>query len=183
MGVRGSLVQPNHQLIHNTLVELVRYRPGEAIRWLQTGAETMRKTASSRSRELVRQTGGDQKGFSENVKTAAGAIFDYGKSAYADAVRKHAETSEFVLQPDHFDIVHNGSLKTIPYGRIKRILISSERARLMLDKGSVSIKPVAFVLAGRLKVPVGWLRNGIEVPFDLLIEEIAARSSLEVEED
>jgi hypothetical protein len=164
-------------------VELVRYRPGEAIRWLQTGADTMRKTASSRSREVVRQTGVDQKGFGENVKTVAGVLYDYGKSAYADVVRKHVETSEFVLQQDHFDLVHDGSIKTIPYLRIKQVLLTSERARLILDKGSVSIKPVAFVLAGRLKVPVGWTRNGIEVPFEMLIEELAARCGLEVESD
>jgi len=143
----------------------------------------MRRTATTRGKELVRQTGADQKGFGENVKTAAGAIYDYGKSAYAEAVKKHAETSEFVLQDEHFDVVHNGSIKTIPYSRVKQVVLSGERARLMLDKGSVSIKPVAFVLAGRLKVPVGWLRNGIEVPFDLLIEEIAARCGLEVEDD
>jgi hypothetical protein len=143
----------------------------------------MRKTASSRSKDLVRQTGADQKGFGENVKTAAGALYDYGKSAYADVVRKHAESSEFVLQEHHFDIVHNGSIKTIPYLRVKQVVLSGERARLMLDKGSVSIKPVAFVVAGRLKVPVGWARNGIEVPFDLLIEELAARCGLEVEGD
>jgi hypothetical protein len=169
--------------IHNTVVELVRYRPGEAIRWLQTGAETMRKTASTRSRDLVRQSGADQKGFGENVKTAAGALYDFGKSAYADVVRKHVETSEFVLQEDHFDMVHNGSIKTIPYSRVKQVTLTPERARLMLDKGSVSIKPVAFVLAGHLKVPGGWVRNGIEVPFDLLIEELAARCGLEVDAD
>jgi hypothetical protein len=143
----------------------------------------MRKTASTRGKELVRQTGADQKGFGENMKTAAGALYDYGKSAYADAVRKHAETSEFVLQETHFDLVHNGSIKTVPYSRVKQGVMTNERARLMLDKGSVSIKPVAWVLAGRLKVPVGWLRNGIEVPYDLLIEEIAARCGLEVEDE
>ncbi len=161
----------------------MRYRPGEAMRWLQTGAETMRRTASSRSMELVRQSGADQRSFGENVKTAAGAVYDFGKSAYAEAVRKHAETSEFVLQEEHFDVVHNGSIKTIPYSRVKQVKLAKDRARLMLDKGSISIKPVAFLVAGHLKVPVGWVRNGIEVPFDLLIEELAARCGLEVDPD
>jgi hypothetical protein len=133
--------------------------------------------------ELVRQSGADQRSFGENVKTAAGAVYDFGKSAYAEAVRKHAETSEFVLQEEHFDVVHNGSIKTIPYSRVKQVKLAKDRARLMLDKGSISIKPVAFLVAGHLKVPVGWVRNGIEVPFDLLIEELAARCGLEVDPD
>ncbi|HWD39660.1 MAG TPA: hypothetical protein VG944_12480 [Fimbriimonas sp.] len=164
-------------------MELVRYRPGEAIKWLQTGAENMRKTATVRSKGIVRQTGVDQKGFGENVKTAAGAIFDYGKSAYADVMHRQAEASEYVLQDDHFEIVRNGSIKSVPYSQVRQVLLEPDRAKLVLEKGIITIKPFAHIVAGRLKVPVGWSRNGMEVPFDLIVQELAARCSLEVEEE
>jgi hypothetical protein len=163
-------------------MELVRYRPGEAIRWLQTGAANLRKTAGQRGKAIVRQAGPDQKGFSENVMTAAGALIDYGKSAYAEVVRRQVEGVEYVLQEDHFDVVRAGAIQTVPYDRVKQIRLVGDRARLYLEKGTVSIKPVAHVVAGHLKVPVGWSRNGMEVPFELLVQELAARCGLDVEE-
>ncbi len=163
-------------------MELVRYRPGEAIRWLQTGAANMRKTAGQRSMSLVRQTGPEQKGFGENVKNAAGALFDYGKSAYTEVIRKQAEGVEYVLQDDHFDVMRGGTIQSVPYERVKQINLTGDRVKLFLEKGTLSIKPVAHVVAGHIKVPVGWSRNGIEVPFELLVQELAARCGLEVEE-
>lgn len=163
-------------------MELVRYRPGEAIRWLQTGAENMRKAAGQRGKGLVTQSGAEQKGIGENVRTAAGALFDFGKSAYAEVVHKQAETVEYVLQDEHFDVVRGASINTVPYSRIKKISLGGDRVKIFLDKGTMTIKPVAHILAGRLKVPVGWVRNGIEVPFDLLPDELAARCGLDLEE-
>ncbi len=163
-------------------MELVRYRAGEAIRWLQTGAENIRKGATLRGKSVVKQAGVDQRTFGENVKTAAGALVDLGKSAYADMLHNQAQASEYVLQDDHFDIVKGASLKTIPYERVKAIQMRNDRAVLVLDKGDLTIKPVAHIVAGRMRVPVGWTRNGTEVPFDLLIEELAARCHVEIQE-
>jgi hypothetical protein len=36
-------------------------------------------------------------------------------------------------------------------------------------------------VAGPLKVPIGWERNGLEAPYLLIVEEIAARAGVEVE--
>ncbi len=165
------------------IVELVRYRPGEAIRWLETGAENIRKGAQTRGLNLLRQTGADSKTFSENLKTAAGALFDFGKGTYADMVHRQAEDSEYVFQDDQFDVVSGGNLKTIPYNRVFAIHLRGDRATLTLDKGHVVIKPFAYIVAGRVKVPVGWVRNGIEVPYELLLLELAARCGLEIQEE
>lgn len=163
-------------------MELVRYRPGEAIRWLRMGAENIRKGAQTRGRSVVRQTGTDQKPLTENLRTAAGALLDYGKGTYADLLHHQAEASEYVLQDKHFDIVRGSSIKTIPYDRIQSIELHCDRANVTLDKGFLTIKPFAHLVAGRAKVPIGWSRNGIEVPFELLVEELAARAGVEVEE-
>lgn len=125
----------------------------------------------------------ESKTFGENLKTAAGAIFDFGKGTYADMIHKHAEDSEYVLQEKQFDIVNSGTIKSIPYDRVISILMRGDRTIFTLDKGSVTIKPVAYIVSGRIKVPVGWVRNGIEVPFEVLTVELAARCGVEVLEE
>ncbi len=164
-------------------METVRYRPGEALRWLHTGAEDIRKSAGERGRSVIRQTGMDQKNLGENLKTAAGALVDLGRSAYADVLHKQAEASEYVLLKDRLDIVKGSKIESIPWESIKGVRLDGDRTRLILEKGHVTIRPFAHLVAGRVKVPVGWTRNGMEVPYDLLVEEIAARARREIEED
>jgi len=164
-------------------MELVRYRPGEAIRWLQTGAENIRRGAQAKGKAAATAGAVDARAFGENLKNAAGAVLDYGKGAYADLMHKQAEASEYVLHDDYFDIVRGSNIKTITYEQVKSIEYEKDRATLNLDKGTqVLIKPFAHLVAGRARVPVGWSRNGIEVPFELLIEELAARCKVEFEE-
>lgn len=163
--------------------ELVRYRPGQAVRWLQTGADTIRKGASARGKSIVGQTGSDQRPLTENVRVAAGAIFDFGRSAYADMLHSQAQAQEFILLDDRVDIVRGSNVKTIPYALIKAIELKGDKATLTLERGFVHIRPFAHILSGRLKVPVGWSRNGIEVPYELLIDELAARCGLDIHED
>lgn len=164
-------------------MELVRYRPGEAIRWLETGGENIRKGAQTRGLNLLKQGVMDAKTFGENLKTAASALFDIGKGTYAEMIHRQAEEVEYVLQDDRFDIVNAGSLKTVLYTRVTAMQVKGDRATLTLDKGAVTVKPCAHIVAGRVRVPVGWLRNGIEVPYDLLLVELAARCGVEIQED
>src|SRR5450432_1972111 len=102
-------------------MEVVRYRPGEAIRWLATGAENMRKEATSRGRIAVRQPGADSRAVRENIKTAAGALYDLGKSAYTDLLHNQAEASEYALLDDHFDIMRGGTIRSVPYDDVRSI--------------------------------------------------------------
>ncbi len=162
-------------------MEVVRYRPGEAIRWLATGAENLRKDAASRGRTVVKQSNGDARAVKENIKNAAGALLDFGKSAYTDLLHNQAEASEYVLLDNQFDIVKGGTIRSIPYSDVKKIEFKSERATLVLEKGSFTIKPVAHIVAGHAKVAVGWARNDIEVPYELLIEELSARCKVEID--
>jgi hypothetical protein len=162
-------------------MEIVRYRPGEAIRWLQTGAENIRKSASDRGKSVFSQSGTEQRPLYENLATAAGALYDFGKSAYTDLQHRRAEASEYVLQDEHFDIVLGNAIKSIRYKQVAGIRVKGDRATLILDKGQVGIKPYAYVVSGSAKAAVGWVRNGTEVPYELLIEELAARCGVNVE--
>jgi len=98
-------------------------------------------------------------------------------------MHRQAEDSEFVLQDTQFDIVSAGNIKTIPYDRVIAIHLKGDRATLTLDKGLVTLKPFAYIVASRIKVPVGWVRNGIEVPYELLLIELAARCGVEIQEE
>src|SRR4051794_15250282 len=115
-------------------MELVRYKPGEAIRWLQTGAENMRKTAKGHSMDIVRPdpAGGTARAMGKSVASAAGALVDFGRSAWADLQHRQAEASEYVLQENHFDVVKPGSIKTIEYSRVQKIELKGERVILIL---------------------------------------------------
>jgi len=162
---------------YNSVMEPIRYKPGEAIRWLETGAEANRKSARQRSRDVF--TPGVPPGakFGQGVA----ALIDLGKGAWADVLHSQAEASEYVLQDDRLDVVSGTAIKTVPSDEIKSIAFKNERAIITLFRGSVlTIRPYAHITAGRIRVPVGWLRNGMEVPYDLLIEELSARCGVEV---
>ena len=158
-------------------MEPIRYKPGEAIRWLETAADSFKKSAKTKGKEAVdpKRDRSDFKKVGANVADAAGAIYDLGKSAWADMLHRQAEASEYVLQEKHLDVVNGGSIKTIDYNRVTEIVAKGEVYVFKLDKGSLTIKPYAYIVSGRVKVPVGWSRNGMEVPYELMIEELAAR--------
>jgi len=160
-------------------MELIRYRPGEAIRWLETGARDIRKDAARQGKSLVRREG--ERSVGKDIKQAAGAIFAMGRSALADLAHLQALATEYVLHEDKFEIVRQNSPRTLKYESVQSIKFQNDRATLVLEQGSVSIKPHAYIVAGRIKVPVGWSRNGMEVPYETFFEELAARCRVNIE--
>ena len=164
-------------------MEIVRYRPGEAIRWLRTSGEKIRQDAQTRTRSAVQQRVSSERPVMENLRNLSGAVFNVGKGAYAQMVHHLAEGNEYVLQEKHLDIVRGNSIKTLPYDRICGISLKGDRAILRLDQGSITVRPVAHVVAGNVIVPVGWNRNGLEVPYELLLEELSARAGVHLEVD
>lgn len=151
------------------------------MRWLHTEADRLKDEAKSNGRAATEPSSTDFAGFAESVKNVAGAVLNLGKSAYAELSHIRANASEFVLLEDRMDVVNGNSIKAIPYGSIKKITLSKDKATLTLDKGTFVIKPFAHVVAGPVKVPIGWERNGLEAPYHVIIEEIAARSGREIE--
>ncbi|MBI1332910.1 MAG: hypothetical protein GC165_08520 [Armatimonadetes bacterium] len=162
-------------------MEIVRYKPGEAIRWFQTEAGRLKSDAKASGRAATEPQSVDMQGISETVKNAASAVFNLGRSAYAEMAHIRANASEFVLLDDRMDIVSGTSIKAVPYSSVKKITLKGDKAQLILDKGTFTIKPFAYIVSGPLKVPIGWERNGLETPYHLIIEELAARCNKEVE--
>lgn len=158
----------------------VRYRPGEAIRWLQTGASRDRVSAQQKGRELARID--DPLTIQQGVRTAAAALLKVGKGALTELAHRQAEGTEFILYEDRMEIVHLGSHKVVMYEDIKRIEHRGDRTTVVMPERRITIKPQAYIVAGRLRVPLGWERNGMEVPFELLIDELCARADQDLEE-
>jgi hypothetical protein len=151
------------------------------MRWLHTEADRLKEDAKASGRAATEPASGDFAGFTESVRNVAGAVFNLGKSAYAELAHIRSTSSEFVLLYDRMDVVSGSSIKSIPYASIKKISLVKDKATLTLEKGTFTIKPFAHVVAGPLKVPIGWERNGLEAPYLLIVEEIAARARIEVE--
>lgn len=139
----------------------------------------MRYVANAQGRSLVRREG--ERSIGKDVMHAAGAIADFGKSAIADLIHKQAQATEYLLRDDEFDVVSSTRSQTIAYKSVISIRMKGDKATLVLERGSVTIKPEAYIVSGQIKVPIGWSRNEIEVPFEMLIDELAARVGTKVE--
>lgn len=166
-------------------MDTVRYRPGEALRWLETGADAARGSAKAKAKKLT-QNDPESSAFKKVGKgfaTMAGAAFDIGMGAWAELMARRAEASEFVFLDSQLDVVSGKSIRSIPYSTIKVLRQKGDRTAVTLENGSLTIKPYAYVVAGKLRVPIGWVRNEIEVPFDLIVEELSARCGIEVQHE
>lgn len=160
-------------------MELVRYKPGEAIRWLETGAQDMRKQAARTGKRLVQREG--ERSVGRDFRDAAGVLIDLGKSALAELSHRQAEASEYVLHEDRLEIVSPARITSVKYEQIKQIKLKGESVKLVLESGSFTIKPHAYIVSGRIRVPVGWRRNGLEVPYETILEELSGRSGVNIE--
>lgn len=160
-------------------VATIRYRPGEAIRWLETGAEDIRRGAQRKGKSLVRREG--ERTIGKDLKDAAGVLVDYGKSALTDLMHRQAGATEFALHDERFEVISPGRIRSIKYHDVKAIKQRGDRVTVVLDQGSVTVKPHAYIVSGRIKVPIGWSRGGLEVPYEVFIDELAARCQVEVE--
>jgi hypothetical protein len=157
----------------------IRYRPPDALRWLEIGAGDVRRNAQRQGASIVRREG--QRTIGKDLRQAAGAIVDIGRSALAELAGSQALATEYVLYDDRFEVVRAGNVRAVPYERVRDIRQNNDRATFILEQGSVTIRPAAYLVAGRVRVPLGWMRNGMEVPYDLLLDELAARCGIEIE--
>ncbi len=144
----------------------VVYRAVDISRWLTLGAATVRKLSAVEQAHDIKSA----------LHGAFGAVLGQGKGAIADALRLKIATMEYRLYEDRFERSH-GVPRSVLYSEIVRI----EPARgcdflIQTRSGSFQIKPYAWIAVSGARVPLGWLRDGMEVPFELLIEEIELRT-------
>lgn len=162
-------------------MDVVRYKPGEAIRWLQIAAEDLRKQAKRKGAGVVQREG--ERTIGKDIMDAAGALLGMGKSAWAELLHREAQASQYVLRDDRFDVIQGGSSRIVEYRAVTSLRQRGDRLCVILKQGSVTIKPHAYILAGRLKAPIGWERNGMEVPYETLLDELSARCGKEIERE
>ncbi len=155
------------------MADPIVYKPADILRWLKLGTETLRSGMEPKV--------SDAPGFKKAVVEALGRALDYGKGAVADITSRGIEKLEYRLYDDRFEFYSPGSTKSVYYKDVKRIETSNRGFKLATSNGSVSIRPYAWLTVSGVKVPIGWERNGMEVPFELLVEELAARTKTPVQ--
>ena len=154
----------------------VTYRPAEVLHWFGVGSNEARHRARQKGQSALARND-----LVKSIKDVAGAASEFGKSTLTDLVQRKAEDTSYQLSDDAFEVMGTTSRKRILYSDATELHAKqNDRYELIHKGGSLTIKPIAHLLAGRMRVPVGWLRNGMEVPYALLIEELAARCGVEI---
>jgi hypothetical protein len=165
-----------------TSMGVVTYRPVDIIRWLGQSRKKDRKAAVGRALS-VPQVAVD-KGLVKGIQNAAESAFGLGKQAFKDLDSSKAEELSYTLFEEGFEVVGLMKRVKVDYTDISSIVSrGSDKYRVFYSGGHVSVRPVAHLVAGSLKVPIGWLRNGMEVEYDTLIQELAARAGRDIVEE
>ena len=154
----------------------VTYRPADVLHWFGVGSSQARQKARQKGQAAL-----NRNDIVKSIKDVAGAASELGRGTMNDLVQRKAEDTAYQLSDDALDVLSTTIRKRIPYADVTELHAKqNDRFELIHKGGSLTIKPIAHLLAGRMRVPVGWLRNGMEVPYALLIEELAARCGVEI---
>ena len=147
----------------------ILYKAPDLIRWLDPDLQSERKRPKADG------------GFRESIKQAASAAAGFGRTAVGEyAFRKAAEAS-FLLDDEGFEIPGVAVRRRIAYREASELKdLGKDKYCLTAPGGDLIIQPVAHLVAGPVRAPIGWLRNGVEVPYLTLIQELAARCRLDI---
>jgi hypothetical protein len=159
--------------------EAIRYKPDPAVRWLQIGAGGMRKHAHHQGSQVLKREGARSLG--KDVAQAAGALVGAGKSAVAELKHLALQATEYALFDDRFEVIRSTGIRSISYAEVRSATRVNDDVNFILSRGSLTISPPAYVQSGPVRAIIGWERNGIEVAYELLIEEICARSGIDLD--
>lgn len=143
----------------------VTYKPADAIRWAEITAPALTKIHPQPTP------------FPTSVKQAFQKVLDLSKTAAAQVSHKALQQLEYRLYDEALEIHSQTGLRSVPYDQIVRIeILKKDAFNIVTKKGAIRIKPYAWLLVANVRVPLGWKRDGMEVPYSLLLEEIIARS-------
>ncbi len=158
----------------------VTYSPAEVIHWFNTNAKAINAKALAKGQAISKIAA--EEGFIPSLKQAASAAVSFSKGAIGTIVQKSAEETKYELHDSGFESIDIARKIKLEYNEIRQIVAKQgDRFQILFNGGSLTIKPVAHLVSGRHKVPVGWQRDGVEVPYVMLVEEISARSGIEIQ--
>ncbi len=149
----------------------IHYAPPDLVQWLSPDLQSEQKARSKPSDGRLR----------DSLRQAATAAAGFGRTAMGEYAYRKAVELEYLLDEEGFSIPGLTQSRRIEYRDIREIRREKkDRFRLITRSGDLAIDPVAHLVAGPVKAPVGWLRNGVEVAYFTLIQEISARARLDI---
>lgn len=161
-------------------MQAITYRPPDILHWFSTGSQEAIDSAKRRSKDFTKKAG--ESTVKENILKVAGVAAEFGRGAAADLVHRQAAETVYKLYEDEIDVRGPVSSFTIKYEMINEIKShSKDKFTIEHDAGTLTVRPVAHLVSGKVRVPLGWIRNSIEVPFTMLLEELSARCGVEIE--
>lgn len=158
----------------------VTYRPPDVLHWFSTGSQEAIDSAKRQSRDFTKKAG--ESTVKENILKVAGVAAEFGRGAAADLVHRQAAETVFKLFDDEIDVRGPVGSYTVKYDTINEIRAHpKDKFTIEHDAGTLTVRPVAHLVHGKVRVPLGWVRNSIEVPYTMLLEELSARCGVEIE--
>ncbi len=158
----------------------VTYRPPDVLHWFSTGSSEAYLSAKRKGKALAKS--GPEASVKQKFFQAASMAADFGRGAGADLVHRHATEAVYRLYDDRLVVKTPLGQQTVAYSEVSAIQAhGKDKFTVEHDAGTLTVRPIAHLVSGRIRVPVGWMRNDIEVPFTMLLEELAARSGVEIE--
>lgn len=116
----------------------------------------------------------------KDIANVAGAMFDAGKGALAEILHRQAQATEYLLHEDRLEVSRPGHTQSVLYSTVHSIARKGDEIIVAYESGTLTIKPHAHIVSGRIRVPIGWSRNGIEVAYGVLADELAARCKVNI---
>jgi hypothetical protein len=158
----------------------VTYRPPDILHWFSTGSQEALRSAKRKGKALTSKR--QETTVKEKLFQAASMAADFGRGAGADLVHRQAAETVYRLYSDHLTIKSPLAQTTVDYADVLAVRSHArDRFEIEYDGGTLTVRPIAHLVSGRIRVPVGWMRNDIEVPFTMLLEELSARCGVEIE--
>jgi hypothetical protein len=152
---------------------VARYRPADAIRWIEIGTRRLAKPG-----DLPFDPPADARAA---VVEALRKALSLGKSKVAEFQGKAIRAREYFLYEDRFEAVLPSGVRNVQYADVESLEVRRAGAFVLrLRKGRFTLKPYAWLSVPGARIPLGWERNGVAVPFETLPEEIALRANVRV---
>ncbi len=152
---------------------VARYRPADAIRWIEIGSRRIAKPGDLPFEPPA--------GAKDAILDAFQKALNLGKTKMAELQGRAIRAREYLLYEDRFEVVASSGTRSVLYTDVESLELKRGDSFLFrLRQGRVTVRPYAWLSVLGTRIPLGWERNGVEVPFETLPEEIALRARARV---